>query len=153
MNGVFMQASSTFHIPTDRHYDRASHMWAQLNPSTGNILVGIDTLGLSALGDLAYITLQAVGMPIKRGDSIGSLEAAKMTGDLISPVSGIIIASNEAATHNPLLVNENPYDEGWLVAIEPSDWNSESDDLVSGDDLPAWVEAEIKRYREQGWID
>lgn len=139
-------------LPSDRHYDPTSHLWAQVDPATGRVLVGIDTLGLAALGDLAYITLQAVGMPVRRGESIGTLEAAKMTGDIIAPVSGVIAARNDAAVRNPALVNESPYDEGWLIALEPEDWPGESPLLVSGDALPAWVEAENQRYHEQGWI-
>jgi glycine cleavage system H protein len=147
-----MEISSPYHIPSDRHYDRESHMWAQFDSFSGHVVIGIDALGLSALGDLAYITLQAVGIPVQRGESIGTLEAAKMTGDLITPISGVIAARNENAVRNPMLVNETPYEEGWLVAIEPSDWTGESNALVTGDDLPAWVAAEIKRYQEQGWI-
>jgi len=147
-----MQPSTPYPIPNDRHYDRASHMWAQHIPSSDRVLIGIDTLGLAALGDLAYITLQAVGIPVRRGESIGTLEAAKMTGDLIAPVSGVIVARNEDAVRNPMIVNLSPYEAGWFVALEPTDWAGEGPLLVSGDSLPAWVEAEIKRYREQGWI-
>lgn len=147
-----MQPTTDYFIPNDRCYDRENHMWAQYDSVSGRVVIGIDTLGLSALGDLAYITLQAVGIPIQRGESIGTLEAAKMTGDLITPISGVIVGRNENAIHNPMLINETPYQHGWLVAIEPSDWTGESKNLVSGDDLPSWVAAEIKRYQEQGWI-
>jgi glycine cleavage system H lipoate-binding protein len=51
------------------------------------------------------------------------------------------------------LVNQSPYVDGWIVVLKPSDWENESAQLVSGEALPAWVEAEIKRYRSQGWID
>ncbi|MBM4426582.1 MAG: glycine cleavage system protein H [Chloroflexi bacterium] len=148
-----MTNPTTYEIPADRAYDREHHMWAQLDAATGNVLVGIDTLGLASLGDLAYVTLKDVGTTVKRGQSMGTLEAAKMTGDLIAPVSGTIAARNDATVSNPGLVNEAPYNEGWMIAIQPSDWENESIQLVSGDGLPAWVEAEIKRYKSQGWID
>ena len=140
-------------IPADRSYDREHHMWAQYDPLSGQVTVGIDVLGLAALGDLAYVSLQAVGTPIKRGESLGMLEAAKMTGDLVAPVSGVIMARNDKTVSNPALVNQSPYAEGWMVVIGPNDWENESAQLVSADDLPAWVESEIKRYRQQGWID
>ena len=145
--------TNSYHIPSDRSYDRDHHMWAQYDPSSGQVTVGIDTLGLASLGDLAYVTLQDVGMSVKRGESMGTLEAAKMTGDLIAPVSGVIVARNDEVVSNPALVNESPYAEGWMVVIKPNDWDSESAQLVSGDDLPRWVESEIQRYRNQGWID
>lgn len=140
-------------IPSDRLYDREHHMWAQFDGASGDVLVGIDTLGLASLGDLAYVTLQEVGKSVKRGESMGTLEASKMTGDLTAPVSGVIVARNEALVNNPALVNQSPYVDGWMVVIKPSNWKSESVQLVSGGDLPAWVEAEIKRYHEQGWLD
>lgn len=146
-------ASETYHIPDDRYYDKDKHMWAKLEPTTGRVTVGIDTLGLASLGDLAYLSFQSIGIPVKRGQSIGVLEAAKMTGDLITPVSGTLVDRNEATLRDPYLVNTDPYGEGWLVAIEPTNWESESADLISGEVLPTWIATEIKRYRSQGWID
>lgn len=148
-----MTATATYHIPDDRYYDRDHHLWIQRDSTTGRVVIGIDALGLAALGDLAYISLQAVDMQVKRGESIGMLEAAKMTGDLVAPVSGILVARNEAALRDPHLVNSDPYDQGWLVAIEPTDWENESATLVSREELPVWVAAEIERYRSQGWIE
>ena len=145
--------SKTYPIPDDRHYDNEHHMWAKFDPATGRVRVGIDILGLAALGDLAYISLQAMGMPVRRGESIGALEAAKMTGDLIAPAGGVLIERNEAALRDPFLVNSDPYGEGWLVAIEPDNWEHEATALVSGEALPGWIEAELERYRAQGWLD
>lgn len=145
--------ANPYEIPADRAYDREHHMWAQFDPASGDVFVGIDTLGLASLGDLAYVTLKDVGAEVRRGQSMGTLEAAKMTGDLIAPVSGTIMARNDATVSNPGLVNQSPYVDGWMLVIKPSDWENESAQLVSGDGLPAWVEAEIKRYKSQGWID
>jgi glycine cleavage system H protein len=128
-------------------------MWAQFDIASGDVFVGIDTLGLASLGDLAYVTLKDVGTQVKRGESMGTLEAAKMTGDLIAPVSGVIVARNDKTVSDPSLVNQSPYVDGWMVVIKPSDWESESEQLVSGDDLPAWVGSEITRYRQNGWLD
>lgn len=145
--------TNSYEIPSDRAYDREHHMWVQVDSTSGDVFVGIDTLGLASLGDLAYVTLKDVGTAVKRGESMGTLEAAKMTGDLIAPVSGTIVARNDATVSNPGLVNQSPYADGWMVVIKPSDWENESTQLVSGEGLPAWVEAEVKRYKSQGWID
>jgi glycine cleavage system H protein len=145
--------TNSYEIPADRAYDREHHMWTQFDPASGDVFIGIDTLGLAALGDLAYVTLKDVGNSVKRGESLGTLEAAKMTGDLIAPVTGVIVARNDMTVSNPALVNQSPYVDGWMVVIKPSDWENETAQLVAGDDLPAWVESEIKRYRGQGWID
>lgn len=145
--------TNSYDIPADRAYDREHHMWAQYDSPSGNITVGIDTLGLTSLGDLAYVTLKNIGANVQRGESMGTLEAAKMTGDLIAPISGTIVARNDATVSNPGLVNQSPYVDGWMVVIKPNDWDNESAQLISGDGLPAWVEAEVKRYKNQGWID
>lgn len=142
-----------YEIPSDRSYDREHHMWALYDSTSGQVKVGIDTLGLASLGDLAYVTLKEVGANVQRGESMGTLEAAKMTGDLIAPVSGVIVARNDVTVSNPSLVNQSPYVDGWMVVIKPTDWENESTQLVTGDGLPAWVESEIKRYKSQGWID
>lgn len=140
-------------FPADRHYDRASHLWAKLDPETRRVVIGIDTLGLEALGDLAYIALPEIGGRVERGKAAGTMEAAKMTGDLVAPVSGQIVARNDLVLRDPSLINRDNYGAGWLVAIEPSNWAVESRDLVHGADLSPWVQAEIVRYREQGWIN
>lgn len=142
-----------YEFPDDRYYDKSNHMWAKLDTADNQVIVGIDVLGLEALGEIAYISLQATGMPVQRGESIGVLEAAKMTGDVVAPVSGMLVARNEPIMRDPLIVNNEPYEQGWLVIIEPVDWEAESADLVSGQAIPGWVEAEVERYRSQGWID
>ena len=145
--------TNSYEIPTDRAYDREHHMWAQFDSASGDVFIGIDMLGLAALGDLAYVILKDVGKSVKRGESLGTLEAAKMTGDLIAPVTGVIVARNDMTVSNPALVNQSPYVDGWMVVIKPSEWENEKAQLVAGDDLPAWVESEIQRYKSQGWID
>ncbi len=75
-----------------------------------------------------------------------------MTGDIIASVSGILIGRNESVLRDPSLVNRDPYDKGWVVSIDPTEWKKEAAALVSGDAIPVWVEAEVERYRKQGWI-
>ncbi len=146
-----MPTNGQYHFPPELYYDRTTHVWARYDG--GVLTLGLDALGLESLGDMAYISLQAVGFPIKRGESIGSLEAAKMVGDLIAPVSGAIAARNEVVLSDPGLINRDPYGAGWIIQITPADWGSESATLVHGAELTAWVEAEIGRYRKQGWIE
>lgn len=148
-----MKPASHYEFPNDRYYDGINHQWAKLEAASGYVLVGIDSLGLEALGELAYISLQSRGARVQRGESIGTLEAAKMTGDIFAPVSGTLAARNERVLRDPLLINGDPYGEGWIIAIDPSDWEAESLELVHGPALPTWVEDEIERYRGQGWVD
>jgi glycine cleavage system H protein len=147
-----MSSSTAIYIPHDRYYDSVNHMWARADDATGRIIVGIDVLGLQALGDLVYVTLKEVGTPVGRGEAFGTFEAAKMTGDIIAPVSGILIGCNVNVVHDPTLVNRDPYNDGWIASFDATDWKQESAALVSGSAIPRWVESEIQRYRLQGWV-
>jgi glycine cleavage system H protein len=146
-----MPTRDDYTFPPDLYYDRATHIWVR---NDGDVVTaGLDALSLESLGDMAYISLQAVGSRVRRGEPVGTLEAAKMVGDLIAPVSGTIASRNEEVLRDPTHVNRDPYGAGWLLQLTPSDWARESTELVHGDGLMAWVEAEMERYRSQGWIE
>jgi glycine cleavage system H protein len=139
-------------FPQELYYEARQHLWVQRD--RGNrIVVGVDRLGLESLGELAYVSLKPAGSRIERGEPLGTLEAAKMTTDVASPVSGRIMDRNEAALRDPLLVNRDPYGSGWLVRIEPTSWTSESRDLISGPAIDEWAASEVKRYRAEKLID
>ena len=137
-----------FDFKSDRFYN-SNHFWSKQDDA-GIVTVGMDELGLDSLGEMAYLTLPAVGTPVEMGKVMGSMEAAKMTGELFAPISGIVVEKNDAVLQNPLLVNEDPFDKGWLIKIEPAIWEEESGAMVSDDDLPAWMESEIERFEIQG---
>jgi glycine cleavage system H protein len=147
-----MTTDITYALPTDRAYDAAQHTWARYDPQTGTAQIGIDALGQASMGDLAFLVLPAVGTTVRRNIGAGSLEAAKMTGDVLSPLSGAVLAVNETALRDPSLVNRDPYGTGWLFTIRPADWEGESAQLISGDAVAGWAEAELARYRAEGWI-
>ena len=133
---------------TDRFYN-SNHLWIKENDS-GQVTVGMDELGLDSLGEMAYLTLPDVGTPVEMGKAMGTMEAAKMTGEIYAPVTGFVVEKNAAVLQNPLLVNEEPYDNGWLVKIEPTNWEDESAGMVTGNYLSAWIDAEIERFETQG---
>lgn len=133
---------------TDRFYN-SNHLWIKENDS-GQVTVGMDELGLDSLGEMAYLTLPDVGTPVEMGKAMGTMEAAKMTGEIYAPVTGFVVEKNDAVLQNPLLVNEEPYDNGWLVKIEPTNWEDESAGMVTGNYLSAWIDAEIERFETQG---
>ena len=140
-----------YDFKNDRFYN-SNHLWAKQDDAE-LVTIGMDELGLDSLGELVYLTLPPEGTTIEMGKPMGSMEAAKMTGELYAPISGIVIEKNDAVLQNPLLVNEEPYDNGWLVKVEPTNWEKESTVMVSGDKLPGWVEHEIERFETQGILD
>lgn len=149
-----METVSGFEFPRELYYEGRQHLW--LSPEDGKrtvLVIGVDRLGLEALGELAYVSLQPVGTRVERGEALGTLEAAKMTTDVASPVSGTIVDRNELVVRDPLLVNRDPYGVGWLVRLEPASWKSESAALVSGPAIAEWAASEVKRYRAEKLID
>ena len=141
----------SFTFPDALHYERNDHVWVR-REAGGDVVIGIDELGLENLGDLAYVSLAHPGTRVAQGGAIGSLEAAKMTGDIKSPVAGTVVARNDAACANPGLVNTDCYGAGWLVRIAPDDWDHDAEGLVHGADVAAWVAAEVERFRKEGWM-
>ena len=142
----------SYEFPENLFFDKKHHVWC-LPESDLLIRIGIDPLGLASLGDLAYLSLNPNGSKVSLGKPMGMLEAAKMTGELIAPVCGEIVERNQVVLNDPFQVNSDPYGAGWLAVIESENWNEDSKQLVTGEEVIAWSKEELKRYREQGWID
>jgi glycine cleavage system H protein len=151
MNG--MGTIAGFEFPEELYYESSQHLWLRPQDEKPIVVVGVDRLGLEALGELAYVSLKPAGTRVERGEPLGTLEAAKMTTDVPSPVTGTILDRNESAVRDPLLVNRDPYDHGWLVRLEPTSWKSESADLISGSTISEWATSEVERYRAEKLID
>ncbi len=83
--------------------------------------VGVTDYAQDQLGEVVYLDLPEPGAPIATGEAFGVIESAKAVIDLISPLSGAVRERNEAALAQPTLVNEQPYDNGWLISVEPSE--------------------------------
>lgn len=95
------------------------HEWALISGDEAK--VGITEYAQHELGDIVYIELPAVGDPVSKGDSIGTIEAVKTVADIYSPLSGEIIEINEALKDASELANKDPYGEGWIARIKISD--------------------------------
>ncbi|MDQ3944626.1 MAG: glycine cleavage system protein H [Actinomycetota bacterium] len=141
-----------YRLALDRSYDPASHLWVQiLEP--GRVRVGVDPLGVETSGTIAQLAFASPGEVLRRGEPFGSLEAAKFVGPLLSPLSGTVTATNQAALADPRLVERDPFGEGWLVELEPSDPGGELPLLVEGEErLCPWFAAEVQDYRLKGLI-
>ena len=105
-------------IPVDLRFAE-SHEWARLEKS-GNVKVGISDHAQEALGDVVFVELPEIGKVFAAGEAAGVVESVKAASDIYSPVSGKVIAINEALADNPELVNSAPYDS-WFFELEPSD--------------------------------
>ncbi|MCK9525221.1 MAG: glycine cleavage system protein GcvH [Limnochordia bacterium] len=92
------------------------HEWLLVK---GNIIrLGVSDYAQNELGDIVFVDLPSVGDTVEEGEGIAALESVKAVSDVYSPVSGEIVAVNEALEDSPELVNESPLDQGWIVEIE-----------------------------------
>ena len=105
-------------IPTELKYLK-SHEWVR-READGTVTVGISDFAQSKLGDLVFVDVPAVGKTLARGVTAAVVESPKMAADVYTPVSGEVIAANEALRANPELVNQDPYGQGWLFKLKPS---------------------------------
>ena len=100
-----------------------THEWVHLEEGSGGRVatVGISAFAVEALNDLVYIELPKVGRKVQAGESFGEIESVKAVSDLYSPVSGEIIAVNDALTGHLETLNKDPYTAGWMVKIRLDD--------------------------------
>lgn len=122
--------------PTELRY-ASSHEWSRLEED-GTITVGITNHAQDALGDVVFVELPEVGRQLSAGDECAVVESVKAASDIYAPVSGEVIAVNEALADAPELVNSDPYGEAWFFRIKPVD-ASELDGLLDADGYLATI--------------
>jgi len=118
----------------------ASHEWARLEDD-GTVTVGISDHAQAALGDVVYVETPEVGSSVNAGEEAGVVESVKAASDIYSPISGEVIAVNEALEDEPEVVNASPYDDGWFFKVQPSDL-SELEAALDADAYKAVAEDE-----------
>ena len=101
--------------------------------------MGITDYAQDALGDVVYVQVPTVGASVAAGDSFGEVESTKSVSDVYAPVSGTVVAVNEALSDSPETINQDPYGEGWLCEIELTD-ASELEALLDADAYQALLE-------------
>jgi glycine cleavage system H protein len=124
--------------PEDLKYTK-EHEWARVEGMS--VRVGITHYAQDALGDIVYVDLPSAGTQVSAGQALGEVESTKSVSDIYSPITGSISERNARLEDAPDLVNQDPYGEGWMVLIEPSNI-AEVEGLLSAADYQAFVEAE-----------
>lgn len=122
--------------PEDLKYT-AEHEWVrQPGTAEGSVRIGITDYAQGQLGDIVYVSLPEVGDAVETGAACGELESTKSVSDVYAPFAGEVVARNDALDATPELVNNDPYGEGWLFEIVPTD-ASAVDGLMSSADYQA----------------
>lgn len=124
-------------IPGDLKFQK-SHEWVRIEDS-GKATVGISDHAQGLLGDLVYVELPNVGDTVEAGNACAVVESVKAASDVYAPVSGKVIAVNEALADKPETINEDAYGEGWLFVIELADAD-QLNELLGPDDYAEQLE-------------
>lgn len=104
--------------PDDRRY-LASHEWHK--PEGDLIAIGISAQAVEELTDITYVEVTCADGPITAGDSFGEIESVKATSDLYCGIDGQVVAVNPEVLDNPAVINDDPYNRGWIIKIRPAD--------------------------------
>jgi glycine cleavage system H protein len=122
-------------VPGNLKYTK-DHEWLKVEGEEA--LVGISDYAQHELGDIVFIEVETVGEILQKGETFGTIEAVKTVSDMFLPVGGEILAFNEALTAKPEILNQDPYEGGWVVRIKMNNLK-EIDQLLSPADYSALI--------------
>ncbi|MGZ3495098.1 MAG: glycine cleavage system protein GcvH [Thermodesulfobacteriota bacterium] len=134
-------------FPDDLYYHK-EHYWAKVE---GNIVtMGTSDFAQKLAGQIVYVELPATGKTLEQGKPCGSLESGKWVGRIYAPISGKVESSNQALEDTPELINESPYEKGWISKINASNLQEELKNLIKGEALVEFIKSEIARVKKIG---
>jgi glycine cleavage system H protein len=125
--------------PTNLKYSE-EHEWVLVESDT-KVLVGITEFAAESLGDVVFVDLPEVGGDVGQAEKMGEVESVKAVSDLYSPVSGKITERNEQVMDKPQLVNDSPFEAGWMIRVELSD-PSQLEKLLSAEQYESFLAAQ-----------
>jgi glycine cleavage system H protein len=105
-------------VPEDLAYTR-DHEWAKVGPD-GKVRVGITDYAQDALGDVVFVQLPEEGSTLAEGDTLGEVESTKSVSEIYAPISGAVVGVNSSLSDAPEQLNDDPYGNGWICEIQPS---------------------------------
>lgn len=117
----------TFRVAADRYYN-ADGVWAK--EENGRVRIGLSDFLQQRSGDIAFADLVEAGTRLGFGEEIATIETIKVDISLPAPVAGAVIEANPNMELEPEIINQDPYGEGWLAIIEPSDWPADRAQLL-----------------------
>ena len=124
--------------PEDLKYSE-EHEWLRMEGD--DAVIGITHFAQDSLGDVVFVELPEVGSDVEQFQKMGEIESVKAVSDLYSPVGGRVIEVNDSLVDSPELVNDSPYEDGWMLRVEVAD-SSEIERLMSASEYDALIESE-----------
>ena len=123
-------------LPPELRYS-TEHEWVRVEE--GRVRIGITDYAQDALGDVVFVELPVLGAQVERGASCSEVESTKSVSEIYAPVSGTVAEVNAELTDNPERLNDDPYGEGWICVIEPSD-PAQLDELLDAEGYRSLIE-------------
>ena len=105
-------------LPDDLRYS-SDHEWVRLE--NGQLRLGITDYAQDALGDVVYVEIPEIGLQVDAAAKVSEVESTKSVSDIYAPVAGTVVAVNDSLSDSPERLNDDPYGEGWICIIEPTD--------------------------------
>ena len=122
-------------VPEENYYTK-DHEWAHVDENM--VTVGITDYAQDSLGEIVYVDLPDVGQRVVQSNRFGAVESVKAASDLVAPVSGTVVEVNESLVDDPSPINDDSFNEGWLVRIE-MDTEKELVELLQARDYVKWI--------------
>jgi glycine cleavage system H protein len=134
-----------YSFPDDLYYHK-EHFWARVDGDT--VTVGTSDFAQKLAGQIVYVEMPPVGKVVEQGKPCGSMESGKWVGRIYAPVSGKVEAINSELEDNPELINESPYEKGWIFKIKVSALQDDLKNLMKGEPLTVFIRSEIERIKK-----
>jgi len=132
-------------LPDNLHYHK-EHFWAKVEGNS--VIVGTTDFAQKLAGQIVYVELPAVGRTVEQGKPCGSMESGKWVGRIYAPISGKVEASNEELEDSPELINESPYEKGWMFKVSASNLQEDLKNLMTGKSVEEFIRSEIVRVKK-----
>jgi len=134
-----------YFFPDDLYYHK-EHFWAKVE---GNrVTMGVTDFAQKLAGQIVYVELPSGGKMVEQGKPCGSMESGKWVGRIYAVISGKVESSNQDLEESPELINESPYEKGWLCKINSSNLQNDLKNLMQGDSLKEFIKSEIIRVKK-----
>ena len=134
-----------YNFPDDLYYHK-EHFWAKVEGDA--VTMGTTDFAQRLAGQVVYIELPSAGKAVEQGKPCGSMESGKWVGRIYAPVSGKIEAINGELEDTPELINESPYEKGWMCKIKASNLQEDLKNLMKAEGLPDFIKSEIERVKK-----
>lgn len=139
-------SASILRIPHGLFYNK-NHTWTHLEKS-GAAMVGMDDFLQHLTGKVEFSSLKQPGEIIKKGDLLAEIDKNGKQLKVFSPISGEILSTNSMLYESPEMLNEDPYDKGWIYKIKPSNWIEETNSYLFAEEAEDWSSAELGRFKD-----